>query len=176
MNKYEIASDIRLLKKLLDLSDEKLANELGITRLTINNWLNEKKQISNDNLDTLYNYIFDKNIALNEIKSQIYIEECNNKNGQIIFHGSKQGIVGKISYNKSKEYNDFGNGFYCGESYEQAAMFVSPYNDSSVYLIYFEKNKLKELEFHVDQEWVIAIAYYRGALNGAPVSVLNIDE
>ena len=43
------------------------------------------------------------------------------KKEDILFHGSKAGIDGKLSLDKSKKANDFGKGFYCGESLEQSA-------------------------------------------------------
>lgn len=37
-----------------------------------------------------------------------------------------------------KKNNDFGQGFYTGESYEQAISFVSGFGNSSVYYIRFD--------------------------------------
>lgn len=38
---------------------------------------------------------------------------------------------GKLTLDHSKKINDFGNGFYCGESLEQSAMFVAAYLESA---------------------------------------------
>lgn len=165
MNKYDIVSTLKLVKDYFNFSDEKLASELSISRTTLNNWLNDKKEISDNNLDNLYDYVFDKGMMINEISSYMYIEECNTKTTKALFHGSKQGIIGEISYSKAKDFNDFGKGFYCGENYNQAATFIAPYDKSSVYTIYFDSNKLQSIELDVDQEWMLAIAYYRGTLD-----------
>ena len=60
--------------------------------------------------------------------------------------------------------NDFGQGFYTGESYEQAVSFVSGFEKSSVYYLDFDDSNLKWKEYEVNQEWMMTIAYYRGAL------------
>ncbi len=56
-------------------------------------------------------------------------------------------------------------GFYTGESYEQAVSFVSGFDHSSVYYIRFDDRDLKCRKCKVDQEWMLTIAYYRGALD-----------
>ena len=44
---------------------------------------------------------------------------------KLLFHGSKGEIDGEIDVHHGRQNNDFGQGFYTGESYEQAISFVS---------------------------------------------------
>lgn len=40
------------------------------------------------------------------------------QNEKLLFHGAKSEIVGDIDIHKGRYNNDFGQGFYTGESYE----------------------------------------------------------
>ena len=64
----------------------------------------------------------------------------------------------------SRATNDFGKGFYCGETYEQSASFIENFNDSRVYYFSFDSKGLKFKHYNVDQEWMLTIAYFRGKL------------
>lgn len=163
--KYDVINDLLMVKKMLNITDEKLSSELLISRSTLNRWINGKSKISNRSIKDIYEYIYSKNIDVNKIKSQLYLEEYSKENEIVLFHGSKTGIDGNIDLNKTKINNDFGQGFYCGETFEQAAMFVSSYLTSSIYIIKFKSKNLKVLKFDVDTKWMLAIAYYRGRLD-----------
>lgn len=76
----------------------------------------------------------------------------------------KSEIEGEISASRSRINNDFGQGFYTGESYDQAVSFVSGFERSSVYYLDFDESELKCKRYKVDQEWMLTIAYYRGTL------------
>ena len=56
------------------------------------------------------------------------------KNEKLLFHGAKSEITGEIDIYRGRSNNDFGQGFYTGESYEQAISFVSGFEHSSVQL------------------------------------------
>ena len=58
----------------------------------------------------------------------------------------------------------FGQGFYTGESYEQAASFISGFDNSSIYFLDFDDSDLKCRRYEVDQDWMMTVAYYRGAI------------
>lgn len=68
-----------------------------------------------------------------------------------------------IKYSKST--NDFGTGFYLGETFEQAANYISFIDSDKVYSFKLNLENLKTYKFNVDTKWMIAIAYYRGWLN-----------
>lgn len=70
-----------------------------------------------------------------------------------------------LSLESSKKTNDFGKGFYCGQSLEQSAMFVASYPDSSLYIVDFDQADLKYISLSVERDWMLMIAYFRGKLD-----------
>lgn len=162
---YNVVQDIEIVRELLDLTNEEMAKELSVSRTTLNNWITGRKMISESNLDTFYNFAFKAGIRLNKIKEQLYREELSENKHILLFHGAKTVLDGKISLEKSRKNNDFGQGFYCGENLEQSAMFVSAFSTSSLYMLDFCKEGLKSQTFGVNREWMLTIAYYRNRLN-----------
>ena len=159
-----IIQDIESVMEIADYTMEDLADELGLSRITVSNWVNNKNTISEKHMDEFYSYVFEKGIRLNKIKEQFYREDIVKDNEVLLFHGAKTKIDGDISINYNKKINDFGNGFYCGESLEQSAMFVATHKNSSLYMLKFKPSNLKCKEFSVDREWMLTIAYFRGRL------------
>ena len=160
---YRISEDLKLIREMLDLSQEEIASIIGLDKKTITRIENEENYPFNDTLEKIYSFAYKKGIKLNEIKEMLYKEE--KPYSKIIFHGSKSLIEGKISPDVGRLTNDFGRGFYCGESIEQTTSFVSKFLDSSIYIIEFVDDDLKHQKFNVDQEWMLAVAYFRGRLN-----------
>ena len=147
------------------MNESELAEAINVPRSTLYRWKKGKIKISNQYLEILYNFAYSQGIKLNYMKSQLFNDSCL-KDEKILFHGAKKELMGKISAQYGRETNDFGKGFYVGESLFQSASFVSSYKDSSVYVFKYKKNnKLKVTEFFVDQEWMLAIAYYRGKID-----------
>ena len=159
-----IIQDIESVMEIADCTMEDLADELGLSRITVSNWVNNKNKISEKHMDEFYSYVFEKGIRLNKIKEQFYREDIVKDNEVLLFHGAKTKIDGDISLNYNKKINDFGNGFYCGESLEQSAMFVATHKNSSLYMLKFKPSNLKFKKFSVDREWMLTIAYFRGRL------------
>lgn len=160
---YRISEDLKLIREMLGLSQEEIASIIGLDKKTITRIENEENYPFNDTLEKIYSFAYKKGIKLNEIKEMFYKEE--KPYSKIIFHGSKSLIEGKISPDVGRLTNDFGRGFYCGESIEQTTSFVSKFLDSSIYIIEFVDDDLKYQKFNVDQEWMLAVAYFRGRLN-----------
>ena len=52
-------------------------------------------------------------------------------------------LTERLIFIREEKNNDFGQGFYTGESYEQAISFVSGFGNSSVYYIRFDDRDLK---------------------------------
>lgn len=161
---YQVYQDLENIIELLGITQEEIARDLGVSRVTISNWLSAKTKISDSSIRSIYEYAFEKGIRLNKIKEQFYIEDYVKKDDVLLFHGSKTGIEGKLSLEHNKRINDFGNGFYCGESLEQSAMFVATYPESSLYMLTFRGSGLKKRTFHVDRDWMLMVAYFRGRL------------
>ena len=160
--KFKINEDLKLIREMLNLSQEEISLFIDVDKKTITRLENNENYPTNETLEKIYNFAYKKGIKINKIKEMIYKED--NPKSKIIFHGSKNIIDGEISPNYGRRNNDFGNGFYCGESIEQTTSFVSRFSDSSVYILKFDDENLKCECFDVDQEWMLAVAYFRGRL------------
>lgn len=160
---YRINEDLRLIREMLDMSQEDIANSISVQKRTIIRIENGENYPSDNTIEKIYDLAYKKGIKLNNIKEMLYKEE--NLNDKIIFHGARTTIEGIISPFCGRENNDFGRGFYCGETSEQASSFVSRFPSSCIYMIKFNDKDLKKVNFDVNQEWMLAIAYYRGTLD-----------
>lgn len=162
--RYSIATDIKVVCTLLNLSFSELANELGVARSTVNRIVKEETYPNNNFLEIFYSYAYRnhiRSIDLNALKIQFAKDKCD----KLLFHGSRQGIDPFIDLNHSRDDIDMGRGFYLGESYEQASFYVFSMNKSSIYV--FDSSKLSSLkikEYSVSLEWMLIVAYFRGQL------------
>ena len=161
---FQIIQDIETVIELTELSYEEFSRELGVSRVILNNWISRKKEISEKNIALFYEYTFNKGIRLNKIKEQLYKEDIMDKSEILLFHGAKTRIQGDLSLDCSKRKNDFGPGFYCGESLEQSAMFVVTFSAPSLYMLKFNPDNLVGKEFGVNRDWMLMIAYFRERL------------
>ena len=164
MKHFDIAADIEIIQELLGLSVAEMARQLGVTHQSIYNWKANPEQVAAKNLEKIYDFAYSKNIRLNKIKEQFSREECA-AGHKVLFHGSKTYIDGALSVEKAKDGNDFGRGFYCGESLEQSAMFVSNFPASSLYIVDFDPAGLKYIQLGVTRDWMLMIAYFRKKLD-----------
>ena len=160
---YPIDEDINTILELLDIPLPKLAEELNINCNTLFQWKTKQIPMLSSNLESLYEYAYANKLRLNNIHAQI-LKETRPQDHILLFHGAKQEIQGAISLEKSKRNNDFGPAFYCGENMEQAAMFVSTYDNSCLYMVDFDLKNKKSLTLGVEQDWMFMIAYFRGRL------------
>ena len=161
---YNIADDLITIRKIFNISQNDLAKELGISKMTIIRIENNVNYPSETILAKIYDFAYNKNIKLNHLKELFYKEELL-ENDVLLFHGTKTDIIGNISPFVGRERLDFGKGFYCGESSYQTISFISKYEGSSIYILKASLNDLTFAKFNVDTEWMLAIAYYRQMLN-----------
>ncbi len=164
MNRYDVWDDIEVIRELLNLSIEDFAERIGVAASTVHRWKDNEEKISPKSLVAIYEFAFKNKIHLNIIKAQLFRDTCK-RNHKILFHGSKNGINGNLSLDKSKGANDFGIGFYCGESLEQSAMFVANYPNSSLYIVDLDERGLNCINLSVERDWMLMIAYFRGKLD-----------
>lgn len=162
---FLIHKDLESIAELLELTQEELAEMMGVSRITVNNWLSGKTAISKPHVRQLYELAYERGIRLNRIKEQFYLEDEIRTGERLLFHGAKTSLEGKPNLKHNKRINDFGNGFYCGENLEQSVMFVASYPESSLYMLKFREKGLKKHVFHVDRNWMLMVAYYRGRLD-----------
>lgn len=160
-----LSEDLKKAKILLNLTNEELAAEIGVNRSTLSRWFNNESYPNDLTLKGIYSYIYKRGVRLNLIEEELYKSEAS-KNTLVVFHGSKNGIEGELTIEKSNEKKDFGKGFYLGESVKQAVSFVSNYPSSSLYIVKINNvNKLKIKSFDVTKEWMILVAYFRGRID-----------
>lgn len=162
--KYTFSEDLIKYRKLENLTQEELSNKTGISRVTIARAEAKLYEPSRVTMEIFYSYLYDNGFKINEVVSQLL--DDNKGKRSIFFHGSKGEIEGPIDIKHSLEGKDFGNGFYMGETYLNAACWALNRNDSNVYAIYFDnEQKLKSHIFGVDLDWMIAILAYRGCID-----------
>lgn len=160
---FLVADDIQLAQELLDMDLRRLASRCGVGVATLARWLKDQGSASQKTLEVFYSATYEEGIRFNAIKSQLYREDCP-PNARILFHGSKSGIDGAVSVERSRSNNDFGRGFYCGETLEQSAMFVSNFAESSIYVCRLNTAGLNGLVYGVDRLWMLSVALCRGRL------------
>ena len=162
----DLRDDIQIICEVLQIRESDLAKKLGVSLETINNWKFYRKRISLANLERLYSFAYDSGIELNSIYEQLMKEEYQKDDTVVLFHGAKKPFSMPIDFlANSKPTNDFGTGFYLGETFEQAANYISVLDRSFVYCFKLNLKDLKTHRFNVDTEWMLTIAYFRGWLD-----------
>ncbi len=161
---YNFKEDLISIREIMGLTQEELAEQLGVDKKTILRNESGKTNPSPKFLNQIYTYAFEKKIRLNKLKEMLWLDTLK-KNHKLLYHGAKSKVVGELSVHIGRENNDFGQGFYAGESYEQAISFVSGFEKPSVYFMDFDEENLKCKKYEVNQEWMMTIAYYRGVLD-----------
>ncbi len=157
---------MKIAREALGLTQERIAETIGVSARTIRRIeACEDFELSEESKERFYSFVFGKLEGFNKLKSEIR-KEVLKSDEVLLFHGSKQGIVGSVDPKKSSPFNDFGQGFYAGESYEQSATFVCDIPKGSVYLFRLEKTGLTFKTYGVDLDWLLVVGYNRGMLNG----------
>ena len=163
--RYNIVDDIKTVCALLEMSEGELSNELGVARSTIHRIVSGRTYPNEKLLSEFYDYAYwnrYRSIRLNQLKVQFAKDSYQN----ILFHGAKGEITGKINLDHARNDIDFGIGFYLGESYDQASSYIFKDQKSSVYIFdACELKRLKTIEFDVSFDWMIAVCYYRGQID-----------
>lgn len=161
---YNFSKDLKSIREILGVSQSEFADQIGVEQVTISRNELGKTNPSAKILENVYIFAFAKNIKINKLKEMFWRDDLK-KHEKLLFHGAKSKIDGEIDIHRGRHNNDFGQGFYAGESYEQAISFVSGFENSSVYYICFNDDDLTYKRYEVNQEWMMTIAYYRGALD-----------
>ena len=161
---YNFSKDLKSIREILGVSQSEFADQIGVEQVTISRNELGKTNPSAKILENVYTFAFAINIKINKLKEMFWRDDLK-KHEKLLFHGAKSKIDGEIDIHRGRHNNDFGQGFYAGESYEQAISFVSGFENSSVYYICFNDDDLTYKRYEVNQEWMMTIAYYRGALD-----------
>lgn len=161
---YNFDKDFKAIRDVLDISQKEFAKVLDTEQKTISNIESKDSYPSKTIVESAFTYAFKKDVKINKLKELLCRDNLSHDE-KLLFHGSKGEIKGNIDVNFGRGNNDFGKGFYTGESYEQAVSFISTYDDPSVYFMSFDDSDLKCKRYSVDREWMITIAYYRETLD-----------
>ena len=155
---YNIADDIGFIIEAEHINKNEFAKEANISRTTLDEII--KNNITSENIyEKIYSFIYSKKYRINSVKEELIKEKFHN----VLFHGSKDGLSYIIDKG-SRDSCDFGNGFYLGETYNQALSFVCEKDSSSVYSFRYSLDGLKIKRFECNLEWMLAICYYRGTI------------
>lgn len=160
---YNFDKDFKAIRDVLDISQKEFAKVLDTEQKTISNIESKDSYPSKTIVESAFTYAFKKDVKINKLKELLCRDNLIH-NEKLLFHGSKGEIKGDIDVNFGRGNNDFGKGFYTGESYEQAVSFISTYDDPSVYFMSFDDSDLKCKRYSADREWMMTIAYYRESL------------
>ena len=161
---YRFSEDLTAIRSILGITQSELAKELGVQQVTVSRNEIGTTKPSDSFLEKTYGYAYDKGILLNRFKS-VYWKDKILPGHKLLYHGAKSFIDGKITVDRSRSNNDFGQGFYTGETYSQAISFISGFEKSSVYLLDFDTTGLKCKEFDLGRDWMMTIAFFRGTLS-----------
>lgn len=156
---------IKNIRTLANMNQEQFANCLGTTVLSVNRWENGKTEPNKMAQKQLYQFCKDNGIDLAKmiIDSRTY---DNTKDKLILYHGSKNGIVGDIAPISRSEC-DFGKGFYMGTSALQPLTLICAEEKPKFYTVELDLSGLKVLNVEMGIEWALLIAYYRKEMESA---------
>ena len=170
---FDIGLDIKRFIELFELSQEEYAGEVGLSRMQIYRLINSIDRPSKETLEKIYGYAYKQGVSINKSKESLFID--NKKDRVLLFHGATSDIIGDVDTKHSVPPNDFGDGFYLGETLNQAATWVANSNNASVYSFYLNKKNYKTAKFYVDREWLYAILYYRNAFKNFELTEEVLD-
>ena len=158
------------IRARLNASQEELAKMIGTAFATVNRWENGHSKPNKAAQLCLYDVCKDRGVNLEELlqqKIQKKVSGLQVETGRkILYHGSKSGIKGTIAP-ISREYCDFGKGFYMGTEPNQPLTLVSDFEQSKFYVVSLDQTDLKTLRVKPDIEWAMLVAYHRGKMENA---------
>ena len=112
---YNFSQDLKAILEILELAQTELAVQLGVEQVTISRNELGKTSPSSRLLEQVYQFAFVKKIKLNLLKEMLWTENLNS-NHKLLFHGAKSELSSELNLSRSRSNNDFGQGFYTGES------------------------------------------------------------
>lgn len=154
---------IKEMRELVGMSQEQFAKELGTSVVSINRWENGKSLPNPMAQQQLYSFCEKHNVEIADVIVDKY-RYVHDDDRLILYHGSKQGIVGDIQP-KSREDCDFGVGFYTGTDTIQPLTLVCGEPNPKFYVVDLKLEGLKVLEMELGLEWAMVVAYHRGYMD-----------
>ena len=160
-NDFLIDKDLEVFVSESNYSLGDIAEETKVSLRTLNNILSNKTSTSNDVLDKIYSFAYEKGYRFNKVKEELF-KEINKD--IILFHGATH-VIEELRKDGSRDNCDFGKGFYLGETYFQASSFVYEQANSSVYVFSINTDDLKIVELDCNIDWMLTVCYFRKMIN-----------
>lgn len=154
---------IKKMRELTGMSQEQFAKELGTSVVSINRWENGKSLPNPMAQQQLYSFCEKHNVDIADVIVDKYRYE-HDDDRLILYHGSKQGLVGDIQP-KSRKDCDFGCGFYTGTDTIQPLTLVCGEPNPKFYVVDLDLSGLKTLDMELGLEWAMVVAYHRGYMD-----------
>ena len=158
------------IRNQLNVSQDDLAKMIGVSFATVNRWENGHSNPNKAMQIRLYDICKEKGVDLEDIiqkKIESATLDIKKRPGRLIlYHGSKSGIKGAIAP-KSREWCDFGKGFYMGTDPYQPLTLISDFEQSRFYIISLDLTNLRVLTVNPDIEWAMLVAFNRGKMEAA---------
>lgn len=154
---------IKKMRELAHMSQEQFSKELGTSVVSINRWENGKSLPNPMAQQQLYSFCEKHNVDIADLIVDKYRYK-HEDDSLILYHGSKQGIVGNIQP-LSRVDCDFGAGFYTGTDTIQPLTLVCGEQNPKFYVVDLKLEGLKVLNMELGLEWAMVVAYYRGYMD-----------
>ena len=151
---------IKEIRKRTGDSQKSLAEALNVSFATINRWEAGRNEPTPLAMESIRAYCQRCGIDYTEFEGNTI------KTGDgsvILYHGSKSGIKGGIKP-ISREYCDFGKGFYMGTDKMQSLTLICNFPNAKLYTLKVDLTGLSILEVEVGIDWALLIAYHRGKM------------
>lgn len=169
-DRWKMNQLIRTIRSLANMNQEQFAKEIGATPLSINRWENGKTIPNRMAQTQLVEFCREHQIDMFDyIVDEVRCSPTDNR--MIVYHGSKKGIDGEIKP-ISREYCDFGRGFYLGTETSQPLTLICDEKNPKFYALKFDLDGLNVLNVDVGLEWAMLIAYYRGYMKDVKGSAI----
>ena len=162
----KLSGMIRFIRESLALSQEEFAVKIGVERLAVIRWENEKVTPNKMAQNKLYEIAKENKINVYDFVVKDLPEHKVIGNTITLYHGSKAGIEGGIKP-VSRERCDFGQGFYMGTEVQQPLTLICTNPEAALYVVELDLNGLKVVHIPTDIDWAMLVAYCRGRLEPA---------
>ncbi len=161
---------IKYTRSQVQMSQEEFASAIGTTSITVNRWENGRSMPNIMAQNGLFRFCKEKGIELADfIIDRLKITPSVGK--QIVYHGSRDGIVGKIAP-VSRDKCDFGSGFYTGTELFQPLTMICDETNPTLYTLELNPADVKVLHVKMGLEWALLIACFRGYMDSVKGSPL----
>ena len=158
MEYYKIVKSIRMQ---LGWSQEKFANEIGVSFATVNRWEKQRCKPSRIAMNAIKALCEEHKIDYKQFEENTIISLDETL---VLYHGSKAGIKGPIMP-VSRDRCDFGKGFYMGTEMIQPLTLICNYPHAKLYTLQVNLSGLKIYNVEVGLEWALLVAFNRGKMD-----------